>query len=213
MVAQCRERTKCHLEGLMLNYVNKKKKSHHAPNLRGKPSLPAPACSPGLSVPRFPQLGHEGSGTCPIIGQLSPSPQLTPLSPRALWSLTMVFLSAFWMRYPVTSLLPSSLGGCHSTSALVPHTSFTVTFMGGPAFSERGWVLRHSGSSLLSPAAQSPAPCGSPAPPHTHDADTDGGRVLHVLNLHAQLVLARVGAGRLPHEEHGVRVAGAQVHT
>lgn len=84
MVAQCRERTKCHLEGLMLNYVNKKKKSHHAPNLRGKPSLSAPACSPGLSVPRFPQLGHEGSGTCPIIGQLSPSPQLTPLSPRAL---------------------------------------------------------------------------------------------------------------------------------
>lgn len=50
-------------------------------------------------------------------------------------SLTLVFMSAFWMVYPVISELPSSVGGSHSSAALKPHTSVTLTFRGGPGFS------------------------------------------------------------------------------
>lgn len=52
-------------------------------------------------------------------------------------SFTLVFMSAFWMTYPVISELPSSLGGSHSSAALKPQTSVTLTFRGGPGFSEQ----------------------------------------------------------------------------
>lgn len=50
-------------------------------------------------------------------------------------------------------------------------------------------------------------------PPRTHDPDADGGGVLHVLNLHAQLILSRVRARRLAHKEHCVEVTSPNVHT
>ena len=111
-----------------------KKKNYYAPNLSQKvfprglwPILP------DLSVPQF-SAARKWEACCNDLPSFSPL-TFTPPGP----SLTMVFLSAFWTKYPVISLLPSSLGGCHSTSALVPHTSFTITFCGGPAFSG-GWV-------------------------------------------------------------------------
>lgn len=64
----------------------------------------------------------------------------SPLEISTPSSLTLVFKSAFWMVYPVISELPSSAGGSHSSAALKPHTSVTLTFRGGPGFS--GWSWR-----------------------------------------------------------------------
>lgn len=49
---------------------------------------------------------------------------------------TSVFLSAFWMVYPVISVLPLSFGRVHSRAALKPHTSTSFTLAGGPGNSE-----------------------------------------------------------------------------
>lgn len=62
-------------------------------------------------------------------------------------SLTLVFMSAFWMVYPVISELPSSVGGSHSSAALKPHTSVTLTFRGGPGFSALNSCSLHSSHS------------------------------------------------------------------
>ena len=64
------------------------------------------------------------------------SPHLSLIVELPSSSLTLVFMSAFWMVYPVISVLPSSLGGSHSSAALKPQTSVTFTFRGGPGLSE-----------------------------------------------------------------------------
>lgn len=74
----------------------------------------------------------------------------SPFEISTTWSLTLVFRSAFWMVYPVISQLPSSVGGSHSSAALKPHTSVTLTFRGGPGFSALNWhILNISHSQSL----------------------------------------------------------------
>lgn len=53
-----------------------------------------------------------------------------------MWN-TSVFLSAFWMVYPVISVLPLSLGGVHSRAALKPQTSTSFMLAGGPGSSKQ----------------------------------------------------------------------------
>lgn len=54
---------------------------------------------------------------------------------------TSVFLSAFWMVYPVISVLPLSLGGVHSRAALKPQTSTSFMLAGGPGSSKQTNIL------------------------------------------------------------------------
>lgn len=44
----------------------------------------------------------------------------------------MLFLSAFWIVYPVMAALPSSFGGFHDKFTFSPQTSSIVTTSGGP---------------------------------------------------------------------------------
>lgn len=51
---------------------------------------------------------------------------------QASYLLTILFLSAFWIVYPVMAALPSSFGGFHDKFTFSPHTSSIVTISGGP---------------------------------------------------------------------------------
>lgn len=56
---------------------------------------------------------------------------------------TPVFWSAFWMVYPVISVLPLSLGGVHSRAALKPQVSTSFTLAGGPGSSEDKYYCKY----------------------------------------------------------------------
>lgn len=45
---------------------------------------------------------------------------------------TPVFLSAFWMVYPVIAVFPLSLGSVHSRATLKPQVSTILMLVGGP---------------------------------------------------------------------------------
>lgn len=64
--------------------------------------------------------------------------------------LTMLFLSAFWIVYPVMAAFPSSFGGVHDRATFSPQTSSIFTSWGGPG---RSTGLIHSiiGRSLSLP--------------------------------------------------------------
>lgn len=51
--------------------------------------------------------------------------------------LTMLFLSAFWIVYPVMAAFPSSFGGVHDRATFSPQTSSIFTVWGGPGRSIR----------------------------------------------------------------------------
>lgn len=53
--------------------------------------------------------------------------------------LTMLFLSAFWIVYPVMAAFPSSFGGIHDRATFSPQTSSIFTSWGGPGRS-RKWI-------------------------------------------------------------------------
>lgn len=57
---------------------------------------------------------------------------------------TSVFLSAFWMVYPVISVLPLSFGAVHSRAALKPQTSTSFTLAGGPGSSKENTCYSHA---------------------------------------------------------------------
>lgn len=69
--------------------------------------------------------------------------------PHLRLCLTFVFMSAFWMVYPLTSQLPSSVGGAHSSAALKPHTSVTLTFRGAAGFSDLDFTATVTSSALV----------------------------------------------------------------
>lgn len=77
--------------------------------------------------------------------RLSSSSDRTSYLPLYLWwnlilqllnqrkpGLTMLFLSAFWIVYPVMAAFPSSFGGVHDRATFSPHTSSIFTTWGGP---------------------------------------------------------------------------------
>lgn len=64
--------------------------------------------------------------------------------------LTMLFLSAFWIVYPVMAELPSSFGGFHDKFTFSPQTSSIVTTSGGPGRSVmKIWQLTSSTASFV----------------------------------------------------------------
>lgn len=61
--------------------------------------------------------------------------------------LTMLFLSAFWIVYPVMAAFPSSFGGVHDRATFSPQTSSIFTSWGGPGRST-GQIHSITGGSL-----------------------------------------------------------------
>lgn len=127
-------------------------------------------------------------------------------------------MSAFWMVYPVISELPSSVGGSHSSAALKPQMSVTLTFRGGPGFSE--WInnqlLNWNQFHLFTVSANdiwNYFMCRSWRSRFhlTNNPDVNGGSVLHVLNLEHQVVYAGVLSLRWADEEDAVHVWVADV--
>lgn len=64
--------------------------------------------------------------------------------------LTMLFLSAFWIVYPVMAAFPSSFGGVHDRATFSPQTSSIFTSWGGPGRST-GLIHSITGRSLSLP--------------------------------------------------------------
>lgn len=110
--------------------------------------------------------------------------------------LTLVFKSAFWIVYPEMSQLPSSFGGSHSSAALNPQTSVTLTLIGGPGLSV--WIKHWCHISAQSGWISDFTPLDKKKPTRiiltvrTDNPDVDVGSVLQVLNLENQLVCSWV---------------------
>lgn len=62
----------------------------------------------------------------------------------------MLFLSAFWIVYPVMAALPSSFGGVHVRATFSPQTSSIFTSWGGPGRST-GQIHSITGRSVSLP--------------------------------------------------------------